>query len=113
MSLSSFPFAIVHADTRTSRVLSFTGFKYYLVLIDDYSNYIWTYALHHKYDVFYHFVQFHNMVQTQFSTPTKPYNVIMVVNSKTTTSPLSGQHMAFSLDFIAHIPLNRMVTLNA
>lgn len=71
MSLSSFPFAIVHADTRTSWVLSFTGFKYYLVLIDDYSNYIWTYPLHHKYDVFYHFVQFHNMVQTQFSTPTK------------------------------------------
>jgi transposase InsO family protein len=30
---------------------SFIGFKYYLIIIDDYSRYIWTFPLHHKSDV--------------------------------------------------------------
>lgn len=38
-SISYVPFQIVHADMWTSPVSSFSGFKYYLVLVDDFTHY--------------------------------------------------------------------------
>ena len=68
-SVSYVPFQIVHADVWTSSVSSFSGFKYYLVLIDDFTHYIWTFPLRAKSDVFHCLVVFHAHVQTQFSLP--------------------------------------------
>lgn len=45
MSKSIFPFQFIFADIWTSPVLSFTGFKYHLLLLDDYSHYLWTFPL--------------------------------------------------------------------
>jgi hypothetical protein len=42
-SISYVPFQIIHADVWTSPVVSLSGFKYYFVLIDDYTHYIWTF----------------------------------------------------------------------
>ncbi|KAL8138282.1 hypothetical protein V2J09_004283, partial [Rumex salicifolius] len=41
-SITSAPFELIHCDLWTSPVLSISGFKYYLVIIDDFSHY----ALH-------------------------------------------------------------------
>jgi hypothetical protein len=46
-----FPFQLIHCDIWTPPIESFIGFKYYLIIIDDYSRYIWTFPLHHKSDV--------------------------------------------------------------
>jgi hypothetical protein len=65
-SVSYVPFQIVHAHVWTSPVSSFSGFKYYLVLIDDFTHYIWTFPLCAKSDVFHCLVAFHAYVRTQF-----------------------------------------------
>jgi hypothetical protein len=44
-SVSHVPFQIVHADVWTSPVSSCSSFKYYLVLIDDLTHYVWTFPL--------------------------------------------------------------------
>jgi hypothetical protein len=42
-TLCVIPFKLIHCYLWTSPVLSNTGFKYYLVVVDDYSHYMWTF----------------------------------------------------------------------
>jgi hypothetical protein len=49
-SFTYFPFQIIHCDLWTSPIVSFTSYKYYLVLVDDYNHYTWTFPLSHKSD---------------------------------------------------------------
>jgi hypothetical protein len=46
--------------------MSNSGFKYYLVILDDYSHYAWTFPLRHKSDVLPMIVLFHAFVHIQF-----------------------------------------------
>lgn len=64
-----FPFQLVHSDVWTSPVLSHTGFKYYVVLLDDFSHYVWTFPLRQKSDVPYVLRTFFAYVHTQFRLP--------------------------------------------
>jgi transposase InsO family protein len=68
-SISYVPFQLVHADVWTYPVSSFSGFKYYLVLVDDFTHYIWTFPLRAKSDVFACLVAFHAYIRTQFQLP--------------------------------------------
>ena len=68
-SRTYFPFQLVHADVWTSPVLSFSGFKYYLVLLDDYTHYAWTFPIHLKSEVLPLIRSFHAYVNTQFRLP--------------------------------------------
>jgi histone deacetylase 1/2 len=68
-SVSHVPFQIVHADVWTSPVNSFSGFQYYLVLIDDFTHYVWTFPLHSKSEVLQCLLHFHAYVCTQFQLP--------------------------------------------
>jgi hypothetical protein len=68
-SVTYVPFQIVHADVWTFLVSSFSGFKYYLVLIDYLTHYKWTFPLRAKSDVFECLLAFHAYVQTQFQLP--------------------------------------------
>ena len=52
-----------------------SGFKYYLVLVDDYSHYCWTFPLRHKSEVHAHIVDFTNYAYTQFSLPVQCFQV--------------------------------------
>jgi hypothetical protein len=61
-----FPFQIIHYDIWMSPVESFTGFKYYLIIIDDYSHYIWTFPLCRKSEVFATLCSFYRYVLNQF-----------------------------------------------
>lgn len=68
-SVSYVPFQVVHADVWTSPVTSFSGFKYYLVLIDDYTHYVWTLSSRAKSEVLQCLLHFHAYVFTQFQLP--------------------------------------------
>lgn len=59
----------MHCDVWTSPVTSNSGLQYYLVVLDDYSHYVWTFPLRHKSDVFRTLVSFYAFVQTQFGRP--------------------------------------------
>uniref|UniRef100_A0A2N9HXJ7 Integrase catalytic domain-containing protein n=1 Tax=Fagus sylvatica TaxID=28930 RepID=A0A2N9HXJ7_FAGSY len=66
------PFELVHADLwGLAPVLSYTGFHFYLVLVDEFTKFTWVYLLKHKSDTFKIFTQFQAMVHTQFSLPIK------------------------------------------
>jgi transposase InsO family protein len=68
-SISYVPFQIIHADVWTSPVPSCSGYKYYLILIDDLTHYVWTFPLRCKSDVYACLLSFHAYVSTQFQLP--------------------------------------------
>ena len=66
-SRTFFPFQLVHSDVRTSPVLSHSGYKYYVIFLDDYIHYLWTIPLRNKSDVLP--CSFISYVHTQFRLP--------------------------------------------
>jgi hypothetical protein len=46
------PFDLVHPDLWTSHIISVSGYKYYLVILDDCTHYLWTFRLKLKSDTF-------------------------------------------------------------
>jgi hypothetical protein len=61
------PFQLVHADLwGPAPSVSLNGFKFYLVLVDEYTKFTWVYLLTHKSDTFTLFKQFIALVKTQF-----------------------------------------------
>lgn len=64
--LSYFPFQLVHCDVWTSPVTSNSGLQYYLVVLDDYSHFVWTFPLRHKSDVLPTLQKFQALVRTHF-----------------------------------------------
>jgi len=65
--VSTQPFQLIHTNVWTSPVSYISGYKYYVVFIDDLSHYSWIYPLHAKFGVFDQFVKFKLMVENQFS----------------------------------------------
>lgn len=65
------PFEIVHYDVWTSLVTSISGYGYYLVIVDDYSHFCWTFTLKCKSDVHEHMVNYVAYTHTQFGLSTK------------------------------------------
>ena len=61
------PFALIHCDLWTSPILSVSGYKFYLVIVDDFSHYSWTSPLRLKSDTFKTLSHFFAWVFTQFS----------------------------------------------
>jgi histone deacetylase 1/2 len=68
-SSSTFPFELLHCDLWTSPVASISGFKYYLVILDDFTDYVWTFPLRNKSDVHATFINFQRYVFVHFFLP--------------------------------------------
>jgi len=64
-------FDLVHCDLWTSPVLSLSGYKYYLVVVDDFSHYSWTFPLRAKSETFPTLLHFFAWVSTQFGLTVK------------------------------------------
>jgi transposase InsO family protein len=67
-SMSRAKFDLIHCDLCTSLVISASGFRYYLVIIDDYSHYYWTFPLRNKSRVSRTLTDFFAYARTQFGT---------------------------------------------
>lgn len=52
-----------------SPIVSNSGFAYYLVLLDDYSHYTWTFPMRNKLEVLQLLLSFYAYVQRQFQLP--------------------------------------------
>lgn len=63
------PFQLLHCDLWTSPVPSTSGFCYYLIVVDDFSHYFWSFSLRKKSDVYATLIAFHAYVHTQFNLP--------------------------------------------
>ncbi|GKB22141.1 ribonuclease H-like domain-containing protein, partial [Tanacetum coccineum] len=66
-------FDIIHSDIWTSLIPSLSGFQYYVLFLDHYSQYVWVYPLMHKSDVLSKFHLFRNYVRTQFKCEIKSF----------------------------------------
>jgi hypothetical protein len=77
MSFASFTsradniFDLIHYDLWTSPVVSVSGHKYYLLIIDDRSHFVWTFPLRVKSDTFSTLPIFFAFVSTQFDCTIK------------------------------------------
>jgi hypothetical protein len=60
------PFDLIHLDLWTSLVVSVSGSKYYLVILDDFTHYLWTFPLKLKSNTFTTLSNFFAYVSTQF-----------------------------------------------
>lgn len=67
--VSYFPFQLVHCDVWTSPIMSVSGCQYYLLLLDDYSHFAWTFPLKQKSDVFPTLRHFFTFVRNHFNLP--------------------------------------------
>lgn len=65
-SNTTMPFDILHSDLWTSPVLSSLGHRYYVLFLDDFSNYLWTFPIGQKSDVYDIFLTFKAHISTQF-----------------------------------------------
>jgi hypothetical protein len=70
-SRSTNAFDLMHCDLWTSPAISVSGYKYYLVILDDYSNFLWTFPLKLKSDTFPTFSYFFAYARTQFGASIK------------------------------------------
>jgi histone deacetylase 1/2 len=66
---SMFPFELLHCDLWTSPIESISGFKYYLVMLDDFTHFVWTFPLRNKSDVHKFFLNFQHYVSAHFLLP--------------------------------------------
>jgi hypothetical protein len=80
-------FDLIHCDLLTSPTISISGYKYYLVVLDDRSHFVWTFSLHVKYDTFSTLSIFSLMSPHSLAAPSKPSNATMAV--RLTTPPLA------------------------
>jgi hypothetical protein len=64
-------FDLVHCDLWMSPVLSLSGYKYYLVILDDFSHFLWTFPLRLKSETFTTLKHFFAWVSTQFRRPVR------------------------------------------
>lgn len=74
-SCTIMPLDIIHSDIWTSPVLSSLGHRYYVLLLDDYSNFLWTFPLSKKSQVFSTFLSFRAFIHTQFEWEVKKHSM--------------------------------------
>jgi Integrase core domain/GAG-pre-integrase domain len=79
-------FELVHSDVwKSAPLISYNGFKYFVIFIDDFSRTTWLYLLRSKDEVFNCFEEFINRVQTQYNGKIKTFrsdNGTEFVNNK-------------------------------
>lgn len=71
LSVTSSAFDILHSDLWTSPVSSTGGHHYYMLILDDYTNFLWTFPLINKSQVLSIFKNFHRLIKTQFERDIK------------------------------------------
>jgi hypothetical protein len=104
-------FDLIHCDLWTSPIVSISGCKYYLVILDDHSHFVWIFPLRVKYDTFLTLSIFLPLCPHSLATPSKPSSVKMVMSL--TVPPLvhSLPPVGSSCGCPAHTPLYRTVKL--
>ncbi|CAH9086228.1 unnamed protein product, partial [Cuscuta europaea] len=71
-SYASHAFDLVHMDVwGPFRVQSYSGFRYFLTIVDDHTRCTWVFMMKTKSEVKFHMMNFYNLINTQFHTKIK------------------------------------------
>jgi hypothetical protein len=68
-STRTYPFELLHCDLLTSPTTGIFSFKYYLVILDGFTHFVWTFPLRKKSDVHPFFLNFERYVFVRFFLP--------------------------------------------
>ena len=72
--MSALPFDLIHCDIwGPYHIPSYSGYQYFLTLVDDCTRFTWLYLLKHKSDVHSIVPNFFNLVETQFGARIKQF----------------------------------------
>jgi hypothetical protein len=74
-------FDLIYCDLWTSPIVSVFGYKYYLVILDDHSHFMWTFPLRIKSNTFSTLSIFSLMPPHSLAAPSKPSSATMAVSS--------------------------------
>jgi hypothetical protein len=75
-------FELIYSDVwGLTFLISYNRFKYFILLINDFSRTVWLYLLRTKDEIFDYFVEFTNIIKTQYDEKLKYFARIMEPNS--------------------------------
>ena len=89
-----------------------SGYKYYLVIVDDFSHYSWTFHLRAKSGTFSTLLHFFAWVSTQFGLTVKAVQCDNGREFDNSTSLSSSSLGVFSCVYLVRIPLLRTARLS-
>jgi hypothetical protein len=105
-------FDLLHLDLWTSLVISVFGSKYYLVILDDFTHYLWTFPLKQKSDTFTTLSIFLLMLLLSLAALSNLYNVTTDVSLTTHPPGPSSCPKALSCRCCAPTRPHKMMKLN-
>jgi len=113
LSRASKNFDLIHCDLWTSPIISVSGFKYYLVIIDDCSHFLWTFPLRLNLTPSLSSPTSLPLCTLSLAVSSSPCNVITVVNLTTLPLVLSSLPKVFLSACHAPTPRSKMAKPNA
>jgi gag-polypeptide of LTR copia-type/GAG-pre-integrase domain len=109
-STSSSPLELIHSDLwGPSPIVSYKGYKYYVIFVDDFSRFTWIYFLKNKSDVVQAFTIFKAQVENLLNTTIKILRTDG--GGGQNISPLQLNFLILFIKQAAHIHHSRMVLL--
>ena len=85
-------FVLVHSDVwGPCLVMSLTGFKYFIIIVDDISHVTWIYLMKIHSELFSHFTALYDEIKTQFHVP------VQILRSDNAKEYLSEHFQSFML----------------
>jgi hypothetical protein len=100
---------LIHCDLGTSLIVSISGYKYYLVILDDHSHFVCTFPLRVKFDTFSLCQFFLLMSPHSLAAPLKPSSAIMTVSLIMPPLAHSSPSMGYFCGCLVHTLLRGMV----
>ena len=68
------PFDLIHSNVwGASPITTQGGSRYFVIFVDDFSRYTWTYLFKNRYELSQIYRDFTKMIETQFSKPIKVF----------------------------------------
>lgn len=106
LSTSTTPFELIHCDVWTPPIASISGYRYYLVLLEDFSHYCWTFRLTSKSEV-HTIANFWILSRLNSVFPLRVFRPIMAPSLSIKLLPLYFPLTGFTYAYRAIIPLHK------
>lgn len=100
--VTSMPFDIVRSDLWTSPIISTAGHHYYVLFLDDFTNFLWTFPISNKSQVYSIFLQFRAHIRTQFEREIKCFQCDNGLEYDKKICETHGMSFCFSCPHTSH-----------
>jgi hypothetical protein len=106
--VSTHPLQLIHTYVWTSPISFVSGYKYYVIFIDDFSRFSWLYPLYAKSKIFDHFVNLNSWLRINFLPPLNNYSLMEVESIILSNFNHFCTNMGLFTESLVHTHLNKM-----